>query len=61
MATYKLLITRTQTAEMEVEAESPAEARAIAVQQINSRLTEGDLDAGLTWERDGGIHIENLN
>lgn len=56
---HKVLIIRTECAEMEVEAGSAKEARAEAARMIDDAGCWADLD--LEWEQDGGIKIESLN
>lgn len=60
---HKLLIFRTESAEMEVEADSPKEAREKAANLIDNMDSWADFESEhLTseWEQDGGIRIESV-
>lgn len=58
MAIRRVLVSRTECAEVEVEADSDAEARQRVVEMINSADCIADLE--FDWNLDGGIHVESL-
>jgi hypothetical protein len=58
MTTRRVLVSRTECAEVEVNAESDEEARQKVVQMINEADCIADLE--FDWDQDGGIYIESL-
>lgn len=57
----KVLVSRTENAEVEVEADSDKEARQKVSAMINETINSKGEDAiDLNWHRDGGYHVESI-
>lgn len=59
MSKRRVLVSRTECAEVEVDADSDEEARRKVVEMINSADCIADLE--FDWDVDGGIHVESLS
>ena len=55
---YRVLVLRTEVAEVEIDAESDKDARAKVKDLIETADCIADLD--FDWDQDGGITIESL-